>query len=70
MAVHTSPVVVNNYGDNINLTLDPERGRHASEAEMKYILFWNEAYVSTISIHIYNIYNKYKFALLWGEAHL
>ena len=59
MAVHTSPVVLNNYGDNINLTLDPERGRHASEAELKYILFWNEAYVSTISTHIYNIYNIY-----------
>ena len=37
---------VNNYGDNINLHLDAKRQMDAGEEEMKYILFWNEAYGS------------------------
>ena len=38
--------LINNYGDNVNLHLDPDRQKNAGENELKYILFWNEAYGS------------------------
>ena len=40
--------VINNYGDNSNLRLDPERQKNASDKDLKYILFWNEAYGSKV----------------------
>eukprot|EP00090_Calanus_glacialis_P008606 TRINITY_DN16947_c0_g1_i5.p1 TRINITY_DN16947_c0_g1~~TRINITY_DN16947_c0_g1_i5.p1 ORF type:complete len:435 (-),score=116.30 TRINITY_DN16947_c0_g1_i5:147-1451(-) len=36
--------VLNNYGDHINMKVDKNRQKNASESELKYILFWNEAY--------------------------
>jgi len=34
----------NNFGSNMNVSMAVDRQVNASEAEMKYILFWNEAY--------------------------
>ena len=39
-------MIINNFGDNINKKISPSRQRNASESELKYILFWNEAYGS------------------------
>ena len=39
---------INNYGEHHNLRLDPERHKHASDEDLKYILFWNEAYGSKV----------------------
>ena len=36
--------VLNNYGDHINMKVEKNRQKNASESELKYILFWNEAY--------------------------
>ena len=44
--------VINNYGDNSNLRLDPERQKNASDKDLKYILFWNEAYGSKVRVLI------------------
>ena len=38
--------MINNFGDNINLEISARRQRDANQSELKYILFWNEAYGS------------------------
>merc|ERR1719350_1193145 len=38
--------LLNNFGDNINLKVDKQRQKNATESDLKYILFWNEAYGS------------------------
>ena len=49
MVMYTVPEVdenttLNNFGDNINLKVDRNRQKNATESDLKYILFWNEAY--------------------------
>ena len=39
-------IQLNNFGDHINLRVDKTRQKNANESELKYILFWNEAYGS------------------------
>jgi hypothetical protein len=36
--------ILNNYGDNINLSLRADRQRGTPTSELKYILHWSEAY--------------------------
>jgi len=40
------PVETNDFGKNIGLRLDPLRQKNSTDSEIKYILFWNEAYGS------------------------
>ena len=42
----TGDLIINNFGDNINKKISASRQRNASQSELKYILFWNEAYGS------------------------
>ena len=49
VVIYTVPEVdenttLNNFGDNINLKVDRNRQKNATESDLKYILFWNEAY--------------------------
>ena len=45
---YVGPAEINNYGENHNLRLNPERHKSASDDDLKYILFWNEAYGSKV----------------------
>ncbi|XP_023320067.1 alpha-(1,3)-fucosyltransferase C [Eurytemora carolleeae] len=37
-------LVINNFGDNIDLIMEKDRQRDSDEKDLKYILHWNEAY--------------------------
>ena len=42
---------INNYGDNINLpVLKSRQNETSSNINLKFILFWNEAYGSKVNI--------------------
>ena len=61
--------VINNYGDNRNLRLDPERQKNASDKDLKYILFWNEAYGSKVHVLLIKFWcwSFYIFrSMTWG----
>ena len=48
IADFVGPADINNYGGHQNFRLNPERHRNASDEDLKYILFWNEAYGSKV----------------------
>lgn len=58
------PVEINNYGGHHNIQLNPERQKDASDEDLKYILFWNEAYGSKVQFICLCI------VLYWVEFHL
>ena len=48
LADFVGPVEINNYGGHHNFRMNLERHRNASDEDLKYILFWNEAYGSKV----------------------
>ena len=56
---------VNNFGDNINLTISKLGQNYTKDEDIKYILFWNEAYGNKVFIHaLFHNWNK----VSWDKA--